>query len=262
MMQSILRSISLVSVLAVLLVPAAISRAEPAEQYEDCSNLEVQPFPSQGGAPGDFWGQFSRPLPPTPAWNPPGTKHVGIQAGHWKVEEAPYELRRLSAGTYGGGKNEWEVNLDVAERTASILRDYGLEVDVLPVTLPERYRAHAFVALHADGDTSGALSGFKVARPIFSAAPETDDRLVSSLNDAYGATTGLARDDDHISRRMTGYYSFNSRRYCLAVAPGVPSAIVEMGFLTNASDRGLLIGNPDLLARGIADGVLRFLGLI
>jgi N-acetylmuramoyl-L-alanine amidase len=140
-----------------------------------------------------------------------------------------------------------------------MLEEAGVEVDVLPVYLPERYRAHAFVALHADGDPSGALNGFKVARPVFSAIPETDERLVATMNDAYQKVTGMPRDDMHISRRMTGYYAFNTRRYCHAIAAGVPAAIIEMGFLTNAGDRLLLLGDPDLLARGIADGILRFL---
>jgi N-acetylmuramoyl-L-alanine amidase len=58
---------------------------------------------------------------------------------------------------------------------------------------------------------------------------------------------------------MTYYYAFNSRRYCHAVAPGVPQAIIETGFLTSASDRQLLIGNPSVPAQGIADGIRAFL---
>ena len=59
--------------------------------------------------------------------------------------------------------------------------------------------------------------------------------------------------------RMLYYYAFNSRRYCHAVAPGVPQAIVETGFLTSAVDRQLLLGNPQAAAKGIANGVLEFL---
>jgi N-acetylmuramoyl-L-alanine amidase len=39
----------------------------------------------------------------------------------------------------------------------------------------------------------------------------------------------------------------------------VPQAIVETGFMTSASDRRILIGDPDRAARGIANGILRFL---
>ena len=58
---------------------------------------------------------------------------------------------------------------------------------------------------------------------------------------------------------MRYYYAFNSRRYCHTVAPGVPQAIVENGFLTSPLDRVLLLGNPDLAAQGLAKGVLDFL---
>ncbi len=83
--------------------------------------------------------------------------------------------------------------------------------------------------------------------------------MVAALNAAYGPATGLRRDDEHVTLRMRYYYAFNSRRYCHAVAPGVPQAIVETGFLTSASDRALLLDNPDAAARGIASGVLAFL---
>jgi N-acetylmuramoyl-L-alanine amidase len=58
---------------------------------------------------------------------------------------------------------------------------------------------------------------------------------------------------------MRYYYAFNSRRYCHAVAPGVPQAIVEMAYLTSATDRQYLIGDPDRLARALADSVQTFL---
>jgi len=58
---------------------------------------------------------------------------------------------------------------------------------------------------------------------------------------------------------MRWYYAFNARRYQHAVAPGVPQAIIETGFLTSSADRQYLIGDPDRVARGIANGILRFL---
>jgi N-acetylmuramoyl-L-alanine amidase len=202
---------------------------------------------------------FRAPLPSAPVWNPPGQPRVGLQVGHWRNDEVPPELGRLQGGAYGGGKQEWEVNLDLALRTMALLEEAGVAVDILPATVPPSYRAHAFVAIHADGDLSGALNGFKIARPAFSSIPETDDILVEDLNRAYARHTAMPRDDEHISRRMLYYYAFNSRRYCHAVAPGVPQAIVEAGFLTSALDRQLLLGNPSLAADGLADGILTFL---
>jgi N-acetylmuramoyl-L-alanine amidase len=58
---------------------------------------------------------------------------------------------------------------------------------------------------------------------------------------------------------MHYYYAFNSRRFCHAVAPGVPQAIVELGYMTSAADRRLLIGDPERLAGGLAEGIRAFL---
>ncbi len=210
---------------------------------------------------GSAWGSFRTPFPSLPVWNPSGTKRVGLQAGHWQFLDSADELADLRAnpGTSGGGRAEWEVNLDIAQRVAALLQEAGVEVDILPTRIPVRYRAHAFIAIHADGDASGVLTGYKVARSGWSGIPETDDALVEALNEEYGPATGLKRQDNQISRRMLWYYAFNARRYQHAVAPGVPQAIIETGFLTNYSDRRILLGDPDLAARGIANGVLRFL---
>ena len=207
-------------------------------------------------------GAFGAPLPRSPVWNPGGAKRVGIQAGHWMTNDVPYELRRLSPGTSGGGWAEWEVNLLIARRVAAILEEAGIEVDVLPSTIPVRYRAHAFISIHADGDTSGTMHGYKIARPGFSSIPDADDELTHTMYREYGAATRMPRDaDEHISRRMIFYYAFNTRRYHHAIDLGTPAAIIETGFLTNPQDRAFLTGQPDLAARGVANGVLRFLEL-
>jgi N-acetylmuramoyl-L-alanine amidase len=216
------------------------------------------PLPGSGQATGFFRG-FRDPLPPAPLYDPPGQKRIGLQAGHWLTDQVPSELRGLGAGAVGGGKQEWQVNLDVAQRTAALLEDAGVQVDVLPTTVPEHYQANLFLALHADGDTTGQGRGFKIARPGFSSVPSIDDRLVDVLNQAYGTETELPRDDEHISLRMRYYYAFNSRRYCHAVVPGVPQAIIELAYLTSAADRQYLIGDPQRLAQALADSIQAFL---
>ena len=225
--------------------------------------VRPDPLPPPGSPRAqDFFRSFRLPLPPAPLYDPPGPKRVGLQVGHWLNDQVPAELGRLQGGSSGGGKAEWEVNLAVATRAAALLDASGIGVDVLPATVPPGYQANAFVALHADGDTTGDGNGFKVARPGFSSIPDVDDRLVAAINQVYAAETGLPRDDDHISLRMRYYYAFNSRRYCHSVAPGVPQAIVEMAYLTNASDRQYLIGDPDRLARALADSVQAFLATL
>ncbi len=249
--------------------PDPTAQCEDPEAIAQWIDTEVLPLPEGPQQPLSWlrargasgWASFRAPFPPVPVWNPSGPKRVGLQAGHWKYDESPDELAdlRSNPGTSGGGKAEWEVTLDIAQRAALLLQEAGVEADVLSTTIPVRYRANAFVAIHADGDNSGVLSGFKATRPGFSSIPEVDDTFVEMLSQEYGAATGLDREDNQVSLRMRWYYAFNARRYRHAVAPGVPQAIIETGFLTNYFDRRLLISDPDRAARGIANGVLQFL---
>src|SRR5205823_5086813 len=142
----------------------------------DDSARSALPAPGSAGSQ-DFFRSFRQPLAAAPLFDPPGPRHVGLQAGHWLNDEVPPELGRLQGGSSGGGKAEWEVNLDVAQRTAALLQATGVQVDVLPATVPPHYRANLFLALHADGDPAGQANGFKVARPGFSSLPTVDDQL-------------------------------------------------------------------------------------
>lgn len=186
-------------------------------------------------------------------------RRIGIQAGHWLAGQAPPELSVLvtQTGTSWAGVYEWEINLDIAQRVASILRPQGYVVDVLPTTIPRGYLADAFVSLHGDGDGTGAKSGYKLAHG--SRRGPYEDALMRAIIDAYGPATGLAYDQAGVSRNMLNYYAFNWRRYQHSAAPHTPAVIVEMGFVSNANDRHLMTARADLVAQTIADGILAFL---
>jgi N-acetylmuramoyl-L-alanine amidase len=139
---------------------------------------------------------------------------------------------------------------------AALLRGQGFAVDVLPTLVPESYLADVFLALHADGDPAGVARGFKAAHG--SRRGPYEDRLVQTLVNEYGAATGLPQDSA-ISRNMLGYYAFSYSRIPWAAAPHTPAAILEMGFMTSAADRALLLQRPEVVARGVANGLLRFL---
>ncbi|HVG98741.1 MAG TPA: N-acetylmuramoyl-L-alanine amidase [Chloroflexota bacterium] len=235
--------------------PSTAAGADPAAT----STPEAAPDPD-GAARGLDGGLLSALAPvrvPRPAV-PPGPRRIGLQAGHWRTSEVPEELRRLqgSVGTAGGGVPEWQLNLDVANRVAAILRGHGYEVDVLPTTIPTGYLADVFVALHADGSPDGNARGFKAAHG--NRRGPYEGRLVQVMMDEYGRATGLPVDP-MVTRNMLGYYAFSWSRFQSTVAPHTPAAILEMGFLTNATDRGLLLGRQDVVAGGVANGILRFL---
>jgi len=196
---------------------------------------------------------------PIPKNVPAGPRRVAIQAGHWKSDEAPDELRRLipQTGAAWEGVTEVEINLDIAQRVSVILNSKGIAVDVLPTTIPVGYVADAFVALHADSDGVGENSGFKMAHGARRGPYE--DALLNDIKDAYGAATGLDYDARHVTRNMTGYFGFSWTRFQHAVAPHTPAVILEMGYVSSDDDRALMLDRADLVANSIADGIMKFL---
>jgi len=222
---------------------------------------------------------------------PDGPPRVGLQVGHWKTQELPDELQRIrerGGGTSGGGKAEWEVNLVIVEKVASLLRSQGITVDIIPATVPKDYWADVFIAIHADGNTDSRVSGFKVASPyacsfgfyserqsqqesqglffrqwisrLYSSCPQGNEanKLVELLEKEYQQSTNLDIDRN-VSHNMRGYYAFNWSRYEHAVHPMTAAVILETGFITSPNDRNILINNPDKAAAGITSAVLQFL---
>jgi N-acetylmuramoyl-L-alanine amidase len=190
---------------------------------------------------------------------PDGPPRVGLQVGHWKNEELPQELERLvgSTGSKGGGKAEWEVNLAIAQATEQLLKEKGIQVDILPATVPEAYWADVFVAIHADGNEDSRISGFKLAAPRRDFTGKAE-KLVTKIESSYEDATGLATDTN-VSRNMRGYYAFAFWRYKHAVHPMTVSTILETGFLTNSGDRTIIVSRPQLSAKGLATGISDFL---
>lgn len=200
--------------------------------------------------PFDMYKDWVRPdVPP----------RVGLQVGHWKNDEIPEELFRLkgNTGASGGGKWEWEVNKSIADIVKENLEEYGVEVDILPTTVPPKYWADVFLAIHADGSTDTRKSGYKFAGPWYDFTGDSE-KLVQILNTTYEKETNLEYDPN-ITRNMRGYYAFSWWRFEHAIHPMTTAAIAETGFLTNYSDQQLLIKNPEIPAEGITEGILSYL---
>lgn len=214
---------------------------------------------AQGASPtptSDPLDPYARQLTPTP--QPPNTPpHVGVQVGHWKTNELPDELARFrtSTGARYGSLTEAALNLSIGQRVVALLQAEGVVADLLPATMPISYTADAVVALHADGSRSTAARGYKLATPWRTS--RASQHLLDSLSDEYRAV-GFPKDGS-ITSNMRGYYAFSYRRFRHASARTTPAVILEMGFLTNATDRSVMTGQPDRIAQAIANGILRYL---
>jgi N-acetylmuramoyl-L-alanine amidase len=170
---------------------------------------------------------------------------VGIVAGHKGNDPG---------AVCPDGLSEAEVNYRVALEVVDLLERRGVQGIVLD-EFDERLqelKADALVSIHADSCTFPGLTGFKTARVTDSAIPEAEDRLVLCLNQEYGAYTGLPQNPATITDNMTNYHAFRE------IDRLTPGAIIEIGFLLD--DRDILEHKPKIVARGVAAGILCFLG--
>lgn len=188
-----------------------------------------------------------------------GPRRVGIQIGHLRASEAPSEFPNLprSIGSSFGEVQEVEVAMTIARGVRDALEARGIAVDLLPATVPPSYIADAFVSLHADVDRTSTARGSKMAHGTYRSP--YDAKLVASLREHYRAATGLP-EDRNVTDDMRDYYAFAWFRYEHSLAPHTPAAIVELGFISHPRDREVLLDRSDDAAKGLAEGILRFLG--
>ena len=181
---------------------------------------------------------------PTPTSSP--RPRIGLVAGHWGND---------SGAVCGDGLTEESVNVTITSMVQDLLVREGFEVDVLK-EFDERltgYRALALVSIHNDSCDyiNEQATGFKVASTVSSAFPEKAARLTACLTQRYQAATGLSFHQNTVTRDMTEYHAFNE------IHTDTTAAIIETGFLN--LDREILTKHTDLVAQGVASGILCFI---
>ena len=228
--------------------PAPASTATPTEAPPPPTVTQV-PLPE--ASPERIGGPVPVPL------DHAGPRWVSLQVGHWRNEALPDELKHLDGhtGAYAAGLAELDVNLAVARLTAGFLQARGYQVEILDATVPVSYTTDLFLAIHADGSSRTGWRGFKATAP-WDSVPASD-AFVGLLYEEYGKATGLPVDVV-TTDSMADYYAFSSVRYRHAISPGVPAALLEMGFVTNAEDRKVLSTQQEAIAWGIANGIDRW----
>jgi N-acetylmuramoyl-L-alanine amidase len=227
-------------------VTAAVAMVRGVLQTSAPPSIDAPPSDTQMPAatiPPTISLAEENPPPPAATPTPEGPLPIGIVAGHWGND---------AGAICDGGLEEVEINLDIAQRVVQALRSRGYEAQLLE-EFDDRlagYRAQALVSIHADSCLYPEASGFKVARVEDSAVPGLEDELVDCLITEYQSRTGLTFHANSITLDMTRYHTFYE------IDPQTPGVIIEVGFML--SDRDLLLNSPDLVARGIVDGILCF----
>ena len=234
------------------------SQESTRQSQESTRETVAPPAPTRRYYRRRSYNRYPGPIPTPADWAPPeGPVRIALQAGHWRADEAPRELRGLRRnGTRWRETPEWEVNLEIVRQAGAMLEEMGYEVDILPAVVPPSYRAHLFIAIHADGSNDPNASGYRVAAPRRDATGRAS-QVVALLEKSYGEATGIKRLPA-ATRRMRNYYAFNFRRYEHALHPMTIAVILETGFLTSRRDRQVLVDHPERAARGIVAAVTAF----
>jgi len=162
---------------------------------------------------------------------------------------------------------EADVALDYARAIGEALETRGcmilytrLEDDTLDLSARARAAneagAGAFISVHCNASTSTAPHGFQVFHAATSARGEALGRAIyNRVAAAIGTTrwSGVHPDESP---------ACGGRRLYVLRATVMPAVLLELGFLTHAGERLLLL-RPDyreLLARAIADGIADWAG--
>lgn len=182
------------------------------------------------------------------------------------VIDAGHNPQGVNAGAEGNGLREQDINYEVAQKLAELLRANGnFEVrltrntptEVLGTSnassLRERVRianewpADYFISIHANASTNPEVNGTEVY--TYSASGQAHD-LAEAIQS--GIVTEMDMKDLEVKTNPSLYVL---RRTAM------PAVLVELGFITNAEDARKMSQDPDGFARGIYNGMLRYFDL-
>lgn len=191
-----------------------------------------------------------------------GPPRVAVQVGHLRADAQPDELAslRVSTGAQLGTLREVDVNGAVAEALAARLRAAGVQVELLPATVPPGLRTDVLLSVHADASRDPDRRGYKSAHAV----PARNDReplLKTTVDVAYLTRSNLPDDDANVTGAMLDYYAFADHRVRHAAHPATAGLIVELGYLSHPADRAWL-DDPERPAAALADGILRYLAAV
>ena len=225
-------------VLAVAFVVATLFTAwTPADLLPGSLNdiLALALAPSPESQPIDYPTSTPRPFP-----------RIGIVAGHWGNDPG---------AVCPDGLTEVEVNLNVATKVKENLIALDFDVDLLKEFDPQLhgYQALTLISIHADSCDyiNDQATGFKLSSALSNTHPEKAARLTACLSNRYENVTGLKFHANSVTPDMTYYHAFDE------IHPDTVAAIIEIGFLN--LDRNILTQQPDLIAKGITDGLLCYI---
>lgn len=170
-----------------------------------------------------------------------------------------------NAGAEAAGIREQDINFDIGVRLAALLEaDPGYEVRLsrpesstqlgssvsgslaARVDAANAWPADYFISLHCNANMNSSISGTEAY--VYSLAGPAE-ALSEDILKGIADMTGLR--DRGVFERPTLYVLRKT---------AMPATLIELGYLTNANDRALLVNDPESFARGIYNGIRAYFG--
>lgn len=177
-----------------------------------------------------------------------GTVDIVLDAGHGGKDQGASSKDVL----------EKDINLKIVQKTQKLLEDAGYKVGMVReddtfVKLGERAEyankkeAQVFVSIHCNSSESGEGNGIET---YYAEEKTENSQPLAQLIQENVILQTNARDREA-----------RTADYAVISLTDMPAALVEVGFLSDADERSLLQQDSyqDLLARGIADGIISYL---
>ncbi len=172
--------------------------------------------------------------------------------------------RSPNTGAEGNGYAEQDITYAVGQSLATLLRNNGnFEVRLSRPTPQTQlgtsnasslrarvddansWGADYFISIHTNASSSASASG---SEALVYNVPSVAQRLGEDILVGLNNSTGLRNRGIKV---RPGLYVLRKT--------SMPAVLVEIGFISNRGDASLMADNPELFARGIYNGILRFL---
>ncbi len=175
----------------------------------------------------------------------PQNPNAGAEGNGLREQDLTYEIGRLTAELLNANP-DFEARLSRPTETTS-LGSTNAESLAARVNDANSWGADYFISLHANASTISSASGseafvYSTSSPAF--------ELAEDILEGISRATGLS--DRGVFVRPSLYVLRRT---------DMPSTLVELGFITNATDAALMSENPELFAEGIYNGILDYFDL-
>ena len=170
-----------------------------------------------------------------------------------------------NAGAEGNGYREQDLTYEIGVLLAEELSILGFETRLSrnsPTEVLGTSNQSSLTARVRDANSWGA--DYFISLHTNAAANPSAGGSEALVYSTFGTAAALAEDILRGLERTTGL-----RNRGVMARPGLyvlrrtqmPAVLVEMGFITNRTDAGLMANSPELFARGIAEGIVDYVGL-